>query len=279
MTKSATNHSASLGTVDKAADLLANIEKAASAVVQQVKHIRVAEVGRGNAVEAHAAIKRLREHLDALKNLSEDVSNRESSYADEADRQFLELESAIREACSKRGWRVDSQWPTLYVERAVVIEISDANRTASVAGKKMPMASAEAIMAALDPLVRGLLPKGFSPQDFMRDLAAAYDSTRGNSSQLPVFDVYRGLVVHSQGARFWRDARAETFTGFSADQFRARLTAALESGITSAPDDRELRLLPPLNPKDGLFVFQPAESRYGFVGRIEFVPVIQPEDS
>ena len=56
----------------------------------------------------------------------------------------------------------------------------------------------------------------------------------------------------------------------SADQFRARLSASLESGVRSAPDGRELRLLPPIDPKDAMFIYQPAERRFGFVGRIEF---------
>jgi hypothetical protein len=258
---------------------MTGIEKAAAAVVQQVKRIRLADERGGDAIGAHLAVRELREHLGALERLSSMVEVREGLYSDRADKQFLELESTIRDSCAKRGWRVDGQWPTFYVERAIAVEVSETKRNVSVAGKKLSAPTAEVIVAALEPLVRELVPKGFSAKDFMRELAAAYDATRGGSAQLPIFDLYRGFVVHSQGTRFWRDARTDAFVGLSADQFRARLSAALEAGVTGAPDGREIRLLPPLNPKDGLFMNQPAESRYGFVGRVEFMPAPRSEAS
>jgi hypothetical protein len=57
----------------------------------------------------------------------------------------------------------------------------------------------------------------------------------------------------------------------SMDQFRARLSRALEKTAITTPDGRELRLLPPIDPKHAVFLYQPAEGRFGFVGRIEFV--------
>jgi hypothetical protein len=57
----------------------------------------------------------------------------------------------------------------------------------------------------------------------------------------------------------------------SMDQFRARLSRALEKAAITTPDGRELRLLPPIDPKHAVFLYQPAEERFGFVGRIEFV--------
>lgn len=254
---------------------LTDIEKSASALVRLVKRVRAAQEAADDAVGAHAAIKELRDSLVSLQQAASQLLSREPLFAEKADKQFLELESAVRGACSKRGWRVDGIWPTLYVERAIAVEVFDAKRSIVVAGKKLAIATADAVVLALDPIVRELLPKGFSAREFMRDLATAYDTTRGASSQLPVFDLYRGMVVHAQTPQFWRNAKADAFHDLSADQFRARLTAALESGVTTAPDDREIRLLPPLNSKDGLFMYQPAESRYGFVGRVEFMPVVR----
>jgi hypothetical protein len=271
MKKQAIGHSSGDESRNHSGDVLASVEKVASSILQQVKRIRKSEQGASDARAARAAVHELREHLRTLHNLATDLENREKLYAEQADRQFLEFESAVREACGKRAWRVDGQWPTLYIERAVAVEVSEAKQSVLVAGKKIPSVTVEAVVAALEPLLLELLPQGFSPTAFMRDLAAIYDSTRHGCVQLPVFDLYRGLVVNSQPARFWRDARAEGFRGLSADQFRARLTATLEAGVTSAPDGREIRFLPPLDAKDGLFMYQPAESRYGFVGRIEFV--------
>lgn len=277
MKRSADSPTLGAQTAGLSADILASIEKAAAAVVQQVKRIRLAEERGGDAISAHLAIENLREHLAALERASTNVAEQAQLYGDRADKQFLELESRIRESCSKRGWRVDSQWPTLYVERAVAVEVSAPKRTVSVGGKKLNAPTAEAIITALEPIVRELVPKAFSAKGFMRDLAVAYDTVRAGSTQMPIFDLYRGFVIHAQGTRFWRDARAEAFAGVSADQFRARLTAALEGGVTSTPDGREIRLLPPLDPKDGLYMYQPAESRYGFVGRVEFMPAVRSE--
>jgi hypothetical protein len=57
----------------------------------------------------------------------------------------------------------------------------------------------------------------------------------------------------------------------SIDQFRARLSRTLMKNATTVAGNRELRLLPPIDPKNALYLYQPAEGRFGFVGRIEFV--------
>ena len=85
-----------------------------------------------------------------------------------------------------------------------------------------------------------------------------------------MLDVYRALVILAQPARFWRNASRPALFELTIDQFRARLSAALEANTVSTADRRELRLLPPIDPKDAVFVYQPAENRFGFVGRIEF---------
>src|SRR5262249_49873075 len=119
--------------------------------------------------------------------------------------------------------------------------------------------------------VSQLIPKGFEPKKFLAEIALAYDQAAGGKGgEVPLLEVYRALVIRSQTGRFWRDARRSGFSEITSDQFRARLSAALDANITAAPDGRELRLLPPINPKDALFLYQPAENRFGFVGRIEF---------
>ena len=133
----------------------------------------------------------------------------------------------------------------------------------------MNPASVGGVIAALDLSARPDTQR-FDSTKFMGELASAYDETRPTTGQLPLFDVYRSMVIRIQSSRFWRDAIVHAFVGLSADQFRARLSFSCGRGTTSL-DGRTLRLLPPLNPKDGLFLYQPAEARFGFVGRIEFV--------
>jgi hypothetical protein len=108
----------------------------------------------------------------------------------------------------------------------------------------------------------------------MTKLATAYDQARGKSAQAPILEVYRIFVLQQQKSRFWRDARQQVFVGLSLDQFRARLSRALEETADTYPSrsGRQLRLLPPLDPRDAIFLYQPFETRFGFVGRIEFAP-------
>jgi hypothetical protein len=183
----------------------------------------------------------------------------------------LELESDIRDLCRLRRWRIDGQWPTLIVERAVELKVDPAERTVTVAGRRTAGTTARAIDRALEERVIGLIPHGFDPLKFIGQLAQAYDhACGGHGGEIPVLHVYRALVILLQPVRFWRDARRAVFSELTNDQFRARVSAALEANVTATPDGRELRLLPAIDPKDAVFLYQPAEHRFGFVGRIEF---------
>jgi hypothetical protein len=216
-------------------------------------------------------LKQLRETVGSLATLQESLLHLEQREADHGERQLLEFQASLSEACQRRQWRLDGPWPTLYVERAVPVTVDEIKRTVSVSGKRLHSTSVGHVMAALEPRVAELLPRNFSQQDFVEALAQAYDQVRGTRSQVSVLDVYKAFVVDAQDPRFWRNARSDPFAGISVDQFRARLTKALETESASLPDRRVLRLLPPLDAKDALFLYQPAEKRFGYVGRIEFV--------
>jgi hypothetical protein len=126
-------------------------------------------------------------------------------------------------------------------------------------------------MQTLAPLVEGLLPARFLAAEFLDLLARAFDSAKASSARVSVFDAYRALVLQMQKPKFWRNAVAVDFTPLTLDQFRARLSATLEQLPLSTRDGREVRLAPPLDAKDGLFVFLPQEQRFAYVGQIEFV--------
>jgi hypothetical protein len=180
---------------------------------------------------------------------------------------FLQLDSSLHELCAGRGWKLDGQWPDFIVEFGVSIHIDEAHRSLLV-GDAYRIHPGE-LEEALAKVTADLLPKNFSPKAFMEK---AYDSvSKGEQLQVPILSLYREMVTQSQTAKFWRDASRSTFNPFTISQFRARVSRMLEGGVFNAMDGRELRLLPPLNPKDAIFVFQPSERRFGFVGRVEFV--------
>jgi hypothetical protein len=218
------------------------------------------------------ALAPLRDELRGLASLAGQLDAVETSWSERIEREFLEMEAAVREALKSRGWRVEGQWPKLYVERGIAIEFDERNRSFKVSDRKIAGATVADIVAALEPLVYDLIPRNFSETRFIQSLADAYDECReSKSSQVPILEVYRQLVFRQQKPNFWRDARSDAFVGMSMDQFRARLSRALEKAAITTPDGRELRLLPPIDPKHAVFLYQPAEERFGFVGRIEFV--------
>jgi hypothetical protein len=221
-----------------------------------------------------SALGPLSDDLRALQALSAQLNQLESSWAERIEREVLEMEAAVRDALRARGWQVDGQWPKLYVERAVAVVFDERNRSFKIGDKTLPGASATEMVSVLGPLIDELIPRNFSETRFMHSLADAYDELHdGKSSQLPILKVYRQLVLRQQKPHFWKDARTDSFVGMSIDQFRARLSRALMRNETTVGGNRELRLLPPIDPKNAVYLYQPAEGRFGFVGRIEFVPI------
>jgi hypothetical protein len=236
---------------------------------------RVAKAGKvlASANEPTERIAPLRQIAGAMVDLQA-VAGEFSALVVETERaasaSILRLEADLREQCAGRGWQVDGHWPSFWIQRGIPVEIDEKGLSATVSGKKV-VASAESIVRELVPLVETLIPPRFSPDEFVASLAAAYDASRSASKQVPVLDVYRAFVIGFQKPRFWRNAVEADFVGLSLDQFRARLSVCLERGRLTTPDRRELILSPPINPKDGLFVYQPNERRLAFVGHVEFI--------
>ena len=116
------------------------------------------------------------------------------------------------------------------------------------------------------------MPPKFSPPEFLKQLAVAYDNlSTDRMTQVPILQIYRQFVLTTQARLFWTDARRRRFTELSAEQFRARLTRCLAQSSVADNAGRRLRLLPPIEPSDAMFVYQPAERRFCWVGRIEFI--------
>ncbi len=184
---------------------------------------------------------------------------------------FLQLECELQEICSSKGWRIDGRWPDFFVNCGIQIHVDERTKVTTV-GEVRCSGDVGAIKKALEGQVKLLVPRGFSPRKFVQSLLSAYHAAQSESVQVPIFDVYRHFVIQSQAPKFWRDAKSSSFTSITLDQFRARLSKALE-GEGARLANFELRLFPPIDPKDALFLYQPSERRFGYVGRIEFVPM------
>ena len=137
---------------------------------------------------------------DELKRL---VKVSADALTEAVERLELELEAAIRGLCEQHGWRVDGQWPELFVERAIDLNWDRRSRQLSMAGSMVDDIGETRITKLLAPLVAGLIPKAYKPERFLDRFAAAYDDvTGGRGGQAPLLDVYRALVVHLQPTKF-----------------------------------------------------------------------------
>lgn len=214
---------------------------------------------------ARAAVSAMdRDTIAALERMISDLD-------DAILRKLSELEADIGDMSRTNGWRLEGIWPTFQVERGVELRIEAAKRIVRVGGQAVDATDIGSIADAVRQAIRDLVPKGFSSHDMLEQLRRSHATLRPEGGQIPILDLYGRFVMDSQSQRFWKDARAERFVGLSVDQFRARFSRMLEDGATVARDGSELRMLPPLDPKDALFVYQPGEGRFGYIGRIEFV--------
>lgn len=187
----------------------------------------------------------------------------------ESKRKALSLEADLRRAFEARRWSLYGAWPQFFIENAIEVVIDDRTLSIRVAGQRVGL-DADAVVEAATPIVRGLIPRSFSEQDFLEAIARAIDGVAKPGSGASMAQVYRQLVIDMQPAKWWRDARAETFSSLSLEQLRARFSRVLAS-TARLKDGRRLALTPPIDTKDGIFLFQPAEHRFAYVGRLQLI--------
>lgn len=201
--------------------------------------------------------------------LTEEVGRAVRDAEAEMRKRILSLEADLCAACAKHGWSLDGVWPAFYIEKAIEVRIDEAASTARVGAQSVAL-EVESIIEVAAPIVRQLFPRTFSGVEFLSGLARAIDTVAKPGEAASLARVYRELVIDAQPARFWRDARAELFVPISIEQLRARLSRMLASQACLS-DGRSLRISPPVDSKDGLFVWQPAEHRFGYVGWFRLV--------
>ncbi len=206
--------------------------------------------------------------ISNLKNACGELAVQLKERAAEA---VMRLDADLRDECGRRGWRLDGQWPRYYVERVIRIDVDDASGRATVGESIVPTLVISTMSAAIESEIRDLLPKGFQAVQFLGSLAEAYDHlATAQLPAVPIWLVYREVLLAQQPKAFWRSGRSDAFRNYSEQRFRASLTKLLEEGITRTADDRELKLLPALKPDDGMYLYEPLEQRFAFVGRVEF---------
>src|SRR6266446_480057 len=162
------------------ADLL-QIAQGLSQSLTETRHVLNSEVGWSAARTAWSKVSK---HLQLLTASSNRVAAFDVVLSHKSDREFLELEMGLRETFAKQGWKVDGQWPKLFIERAIAVEFIEDSRSAVVGGTKIDHPSVSSIVAVLGPLIQNLVPKNFSAGSFFSKLGEAYDLARTGSSQV-----------------------------------------------------------------------------------------------
>jgi len=245
----------------KLANSLTDVGKTLSAIGEELKKADTPTILK-TLGSARAACERCLGLVSTIDETAEAVGTEE-------ERRFLELESRLRELGQKHGWAVHGQWPTFHFAHAIEVRVNPKKRTLAVSGETVSATDINQLESLLRMEVKDLLPKSHSPQKWVDALYAAYQNL--GQPQAPINALYRAMVLNMQSSTLWEDARKEVFRPLSRNQFRARLSNLLTQGVSTTSDGLEMRLLPPLHADDGLFLYQPAENRFGFVGRVQFV--------
>jgi hypothetical protein len=209
--------------------------------------------------------------LEEATTLRESLNSLIMGLNESQGRGWLELEARLKDLCVRRNWRIDGSWPSFIIEYGVQVNCDEKARFVHVGSTKIAGAQIAPIEAELNKRISSLVPRDFQTERFLEDLFNAYKDSRNAGTQVPVQDVYRNLVIRSQRSEFWRNALQGKFFEVTIEQFRARLCRVLDAGKVMTKGGDELRLYPPLDPKEGVFLYNPVDRRLGFIGRIEFV--------
>lgn len=238
-----------------------------------VEHHKLSQSGMLN--DPHAVATWLRRRANAIEStngLLTPIEGLITAFEDAAREAQLRLEADLREALEQRGWKVDGQWPRLYVERVIRVEVDEKGHRVIVGERNLPTFVLQVLVAAVQEQLRGLLPARFDPKRFIGTLADCHDQLASPEERgVPIWELYRQLLISHQPQAFWRSGRQSLFRPLSEQTFRACLTKLLEHGPLETANGRELKLLPPLKVEDAMYLYHPAEHRFAFVGRVAFL--------
>ncbi len=192
---------------------------------------------------------------------------------------ILRFEADLREAVTGAGYSITGQWPKYYAEHLVPITVDEDKQIVTVGEERFQSFALGGVIEKLKVQLKRLRVDSVKLDNFLGELFAAYNKlAMGQETTVPIWDLYREVVIGSQPRKLWRDATSANFKPFSEAEFRAHLTALLKADRTTI-SSRQLRLLPPVSKDDSLYIYQPAENRFAHVGRVQFIPTTGDEIS
>ncbi len=185
---------------------------------------------------------------------------------------MLRFEAELREAVTNAGYSITGQWPKYYAEHIVSIIVDEDKQLVTVGEERLKNFSPQGVVESVKAQIKRLKVDPARLGDFLGELFEAYKKlTSGQDATIPLWELYRELVIGRQPRKLWRDATSANFRPFTEMEFRAHLTALLKADRTTV-SSHQLRLLPPVSKDESLYVYQPAENRFAHVGRVQFIP-------
>lgn len=189
---------------------------------------------------------------------------------------LLAFDSTLREECQRHSWTIHGQWPSYYVELFLRVEISEETKSIKIGERQLDTLYMPDVVAAVEQQLGEVAVERINIDEFVLELSAAYDQlTTGNHRQASIWQIYKQFLIIRQRPAFWKTGRISAFRSYDEQKFRAAFTKMLQRDSVVTPDNRELRIFPPIKAEDGMFLYHPVEGRHAFVGRIEFVPRVR----
>ena len=185
---------------------------------------------------------------------------------------LLKYEAELLSRCAAFGFSIAGQWPSYTIEYIVPLVIDEKRLAVTVGSEAVDSLELDGILKTVKRTLDQLTPSDADLTEFLGELYRFYEelSGAGKSDSISIWKLYREMVISRQNATFWRDAKSASFRQYSIIEFKAHITHLLLKNRLKMVGF-ELKLLPPLSAKDGVLVYQPAEARFGLVGRAQFV--------
>jgi hypothetical protein len=202
--------------------------------------------------------------------------------ADELRTQQLSgLEHKFRKEVERHGWSLNGSWPEPVVEEIIFIKVIPEVGKIIINDRTIPWCHVEEIVAEIEKERADLSKDTLDPSKWLSEVCRAYDKALvklglPKGEPVPVFDVLAQLVWGRHDHRILADPSQENFKAYSAKEFRADLTRALASGITTTADGRRLDISAGSFSRQTIFMYFPSTRHLGSCGRIAFSPSGNP---
>lgn len=215
----------------------------------------------------------LESNIELIKQEAPSLLNISDQAAYLCKEKMLQFEAELHEAIISAGLTIYGQWPRYYINNVIQITVDEKKQNCVVGERKLRTLAIGEIISSVSAQLKKITPSPAKLEQFMEELYDSYSSLSSEGTRsISVWDIYKEILIKRQSRKLWRNALASNFRPFGEQEFRACLTELLKKNI-STTHGLQMRLLPPIARDESVYIYQPVESRFCHIGRIEFVPI------